>query len=71
MQLGFAKAHHKITPRGKIGCGPGLGELPKILGFPFDISTTAEASDFKFGMQLGFANGHHKITPRGKSGAWP
>jgi len=47
MQLGFAKDHHKITLRGKHGCGPGLGKLPKILGLPFIISTTAEASDFK------------------------
>ena len=36
MQLGFAKAHHKITFRGKSGRGPGLGELPKIFG-PFLI----------------------------------
>jgi len=55
MQLGFAKGHHKITPRWKSG-------LPKILGFPFDISATAEDSDCKFGMQLGFAKSHHKIT---------
>jgi len=33
-QLGFAKVHHKITPREKSGGGLGLGELPKILGFP-------------------------------------
>ena len=32
--LGFAKAHHNITPRGKRGSGLGLGELLKILGFP-------------------------------------
>ena len=32
------------------------------MGFPFNISATAEASDFKFGM-------HHKITPREKRGA--
>jgi len=32
-QLGFAKDHHKITPRGKGVGGLGLGELPKILGF--------------------------------------
>jgi len=53
MQLGFAKGHHKITPREKSGRGHGLGKLPKILGFPFNISATAEASDFKFGMHLG------------------
>jgi len=35
------------------------------LGFPFNISVTAEASYFKFGTQLGFAKGHHKITPSG------
>jgi len=50
------------------GWGPGLGELPKIWSFPFNISATAEASDFKFGTQLGFAKAHYKITPRGKSG---
>jgi len=33
MQLGFAKAHHKIIPRGKSGGGLGLGERLKILGF--------------------------------------
>jgi len=44
-----------------------LGDLPEIWGFPFDISATAEASDFKFGTQLKFAKAHHKITPR-KSG---
>jgi len=64
MQLGFAKAHHKITPRGKRGRGPVLLELPKMLGLPFNISATAEASDFKFYTQLEFAKSHHKIPPR-------
>ena len=54
-QLGFAKAHHKITPRGQSGCDLGLGELLNILWFSYDISVTAGASDFKFGKQLGFA----------------
>jgi len=56
------KSHWK-----KSGCVPGLGELPEIRGFPFNISATAEASDFKFGTQLEFAKAHHKITPRGKN----
>ena len=68
MQLGFAKAHHKITPRGISGRGPGLEELPKILGPPFNISATAEASECKFGRLLGFAKAHHKIPPRRKEG---
>jgi len=68
MQLGFAKGRHKITPREKSWRDLGLGKLPKILGFPFNISATVEASDFKFGFWLGFAKGHHKITPRGKVG---
>jgi len=33
-QLGFAKAHHKITPRGKSGRGHGLGKHPNIWGSP-------------------------------------
>jgi len=32
IQLGFAKAHHKITPGGKSGGSHELGELLKILG---------------------------------------
>jgi len=34
------------------------------VGFPFNISATAEASDFKFGIRLGFAKDYHTITPR-------
>jgi len=44
-------------------------ELPEIWSFLFNISATAEANDFKFGIQLAFAKAHHKITPRGKVGA--
>ena len=42
--------------------------LPKICGFPFNVCTMAEASDFKFGTQFGFAKAHYKITTIGKSG---
>ena len=31
------------------------------MGFPYNISATAEASDFKFGAQLEFAKDHHQI----------
>jgi len=44
-----------------------LGELPEIWGFPFNITATAKASDFKFATQLGRAKAHDKITPRWKS----
>jgi len=64
----FAKAHYKIARRRKGGHGPGLRELPRNLGFPFNIYTMVEASDFKFGTQPGFAKAHHKITPIGKMG---
>jgi len=54
MQLGFANKGPSLNPiRRKSGCGPGLGELPEIWGFPFNISAMAETSDFKFGTQLG------------------
>ena len=68
MQLVFAKAHHKITPRGKHERGPGLGELPNILGFSFNISATAKDSNFTFGMQLGFARAIIKSHPEEKVG---
>ena len=54
--------------RNKNGCGHGLGEVPKMSGSLFNISATAEDSDFKFNTQLGFAKAHQKSTPRGKSG---
>ena len=38
----------------------------EIWGFAFNVSATAEANDFKFGIQLGLAKSHHKITPRAK-----
>ena len=47
---------------------PWARELSEIWGFPFNISATAEASDFKSGTQLGFAKARDKITPSGKSG---
>jgi len=46
-QLGFAKAHHKIPQGRKSGFGPGLEDLTKILGFPFNICATAEAIEIK------------------------
>jgi len=55
-----------ITPIGNSGHGLGLGELPKILWFHFNICTMA--IDFKFGTQLGFAKARYKTTPRGKVG---
>jgi len=45
-----------------------LGELPKILGFPFNISATAEASDFKFGRLIGFAKAIIKLHLEEKVG---
>jgi len=57
-------------PTTKSGHGLGLGELPKIFGLPYNISATAEASDFKFDAPLGFAKDNHKNTRRRK-GAWP
>ena len=48
-----------------------MGKLPKILGFPYNISATGGANDFKLGAQLGFAKVHHKITRRRKGGRGP
>jgi len=64
--LGSPRAIIKITPRGKSESDPGLGKLPKIMRFPFNISATAEAIDFKFDIQYEFAKAYHKITPEEK-----
>jgi len=52
----------------KSRCGPVLGELPEIWGFPFNVSATVEASNFKFGMQLKFAKPIIKSHPKVKVG---
>jgi len=67
IRLGFAKAHHKITPRGKWAWS-WAREAPKIMRFHFNIYTMAEAKDFKFGIQVEFAKAHHKTTTSGKVG---
>jgi len=65
--LGLPRPNIKSHTQEKVG-GFGLGELVKILGFPYNISATAGASDFKFTMHLEFVKAHHKTTPRGKVG---
>jgi len=45
-------------------------ELSEICGFPFNISATAEASDFKFGTQLVVSRPIIKSHPEKKWG-WP
>ena len=46
-------------------------ELPKILVFPYNISATADACNFKIGMPLVFAKAHHKVPYGRKSGRDP
>jgi len=67
MQLQIAKADHQIPLEEKVGV-VWAREALRNLGIPFNISATAEASDFKFGTHLGFAKAHHKITSTGKVG---
>jgi len=56
------------NPTRKKGVRPWARGVPQNLGLSFNITATAEASDFKFGTQLEFAKARHKIIPRGKSG---
>jgi len=58
----------KSHPEEKVGVALGL---LKILGFPYNISATAGASDFKFCTQLGFAKAHDKITRKRKGRPGP
>jgi len=69
--LGLPTAIIKSHPEKKSGRGPGLGKLPKILGFQFNNSATSEDSDFKIGKLVGFARANHKIPPRRKRGRGP
>jgi len=46
--LAVGKQAYKITPRAKSGGGLGLGALRKIMGFPYNISAMAGASDFQY-----------------------
>jgi len=64
MQLGFAKARHKIIHGRQSGRVLGLGELTKILWFP--SCAMAEDSDSKFGVHMGFSKVYHKTISRGK-----
>ena len=53
MPLGLTKGHHKITPRGESGRGPGLGKLRKILKSPFNTSATSELATANLVCSLG------------------
>jgi len=56
--LGLSRPIIKNTVK---GCSWARG-APHYFGYPYDISATAWASDFKFGAQLGFAKAHHKVA---------
>ena len=62
---GFPRPIIKLHAEETVGMA--LQGSRKYWGFPFNIYTMAEVSDFEFGTQLGFAS-HHKITSIGKSG---
>jgi len=65
--LGLPRPIIKSHPQENPGVALGL-ESSLNVGFPFNISATAEASDLKFGAQVGFVKAHHKIARRRKSG---
>ena len=60
-----------INPtRRKSGCGPGLGELVKILGSAIFLQRLGLATS-DLAHSLWFAKAHHKITRRRKGGLGP
>jgi len=67
-ELGFVKAHHKITCRRKGGHGPGLRELLKIYGWPSIFTQWLKLATSNLVHSLGLPKTIIKITPRGKSG---
>jgi len=53
----------KSDAEDRVGIALGSGSCPKFWGFPSNICTMAEASDFKFDTHVGFAKAHHEMTP--------
>jgi len=69
-QLGFAEAHHQITPIGKSGHGLGLGELPKIWGFPSIFTQWLKLTTSNLAHSLGLPRS--TITPHPEEKwTWP
>jgi len=66
-QLGFAKAHYKITRRRRGEHGSRLGELPNICVFPFNIYTMLKLATSDLVHSLILPKPIIKITPVGKS----
>jgi len=64
--LGLPRFIIKSHPEEKVGEAMGSGSTSIFRGFPYNISATAGASDFKFGMHLEFAKAHDKTTRRVK-----
>ena len=68
--LGFQNAHHKITPKGKSGRGPGLGELPNILESPLIFLQRLKPATSNLVHSLGLPKLIKNYTQR-KKWAWP
>jgi len=65
--LGLPRPIIKLHPDEK-WVRPWARGAPQNCGVLFNISATAEASDFTFGTQFGFAKANHKTTLTGKVG---
>jgi len=68
VQLGFAKAHHKITPRGNSGHGPGLGSSPKFWGPPLIFLQHLKLANSNLVFSLGLPRPIKKFLPEEKVG---
>ena len=68
--LGFAKPHHKIIPRGKVGVVLGSGRSQKFWGSPIILLQRLKLVTSNLVHGLGLPKAHHIITPIWKVG-WP
>lgn len=66
LQVGFANAHHKITPRGKSGRGLGLMELSKIWGSPLIFLQQLKLATSNFAYSCGLPSAIIKSHPQEK-----
>ena len=66
----FAKAHHKITPKGKRWRSRTLGELPKMWGFPLIFLQPLKLATSNYACSWGLLRPIIKLHPEEKW-AWP
>jgi len=68
VQRGFAKSHHKITPKEKVGVAMGQGSFPKFWSSPLIFLQRLKLAISSLVCGLGFSRPVIKLHPDEKVG---